>query len=93
MTVKQEPQPAAQGQTSKTRRVSEPKPAKRTTGAKVKTSISISVEAWQKLGIHATMMNMDRGELMEQLIRDHLKRYVVSDRGGPSSEGSSQPEE
>jgi hypothetical protein len=32
------------------------------------------------------MMGMDRSELVEQLIRDHLKRFVVSDRGGGSPE-------
>ena len=32
------------------------------------------------------MLNMDKGELMEQLIRDHLKRFVVSDRGGSGTD-------
>jgi len=35
------------------------------------------------LDIHATMMGMDRSGLVEQLIRDHLRRFVVSDRRGP----------
>lgn len=58
------------------------KAIKRSSTLKVKTSISLSREAIQRLSIHATMMNMDKGELMEQLIRDNLKRFVVSDRGG-----------
>ena len=89
MTAKQEPQ----AQAAKIRKTTEPKPAKRTTVPKVKTSITISVEAWQRLGIHATMMNIDRSELMEQLIRDHLKRYVVSDRGGTGGEETPLDEE
>lgn len=80
MTTKPEPQPA------KSRKALDARAPKRTIGPKIKTSINMSVDAWQRLSIHATMMKMDRGELMEQLIRDHLKRYVVSDRGGLPSE-------
>ena len=28
------------------------------------------------------MMGFDRSEMVEKLINDHLRRYVVSDRGG-----------
>ena len=31
------------------------------------------------------MMGFDRSELVEKLINDHLRRYVVSDRGGPEN--------
>jgi len=89
MTAKQE----TQTQVTKNRKTAEVKAAKRATGPRIKTSINISVEAWQRLGIHATMMNLDRSELMEQLIRDHLKRYVVSDRGGLPSDEITQDEE
>lgn len=73
------------------------KPRKRTavktsgrqSGDKVKATIHLTVDASQRLTVHAAMMGMDRSELVEQLIRDHLKRFVVSDRGGGSSEGSS----
>ena len=50
--------------------------------SKVKSTIHLSIEASRKLDIHATMMGMDRSALVEKLIGDHLKRYVVSDRGG-----------
>jgi hypothetical protein len=75
-----------QSQASKLLKKPEIKPARRSPGSKVKTSISLSVESLQRLSIHATMLNMDKGELMEQLIRDHLKRFVVSDRGGSGSD-------
>jgi hypothetical protein len=52
---------------------------------KVKATIHLSVEASQRLDIHATMMGFDRSGLVEKLINDHLRRYVVSDRGGPES--------
>jgi hypothetical protein len=49
---------------------------------KVKSTIHLSIEASQRLDIHATMMGLDRSALVEKLINDHLRRYVVSDRGG-----------
>lgn len=49
--------------------------------SKVKATIHLSVEASQRLDIHATMMGFDRSALVEKLINDHLRRYVVSDRG------------
>lgn len=47
---------------------------------KVKATIHISAEADRKLSIHATMLGMDRSELVEDLIHKQLKRFVVSDR-------------
>jgi hypothetical protein len=59
------------------------KAANRPGGSKVKSTIHLSVEASQRLDIHCTMMGFDRSEMVEKLINDHLRRYVVSDRGGP----------
>lgn len=73
----------------KPRKRSAVKAAGRQTGSKVKATIHLSLEASQRLTVHAAMMGLDRSELVEQLIRDHLKRFVVSDRGGGESEGSS----
>ena len=69
------------------------KPRKRTTAKaaseqpakKVKSTIHLSREADQRLDIHCTMMGFDRSALVEKLINDHLRRYVVSDRGGDGS--------
>ena len=52
--------------------------------SKVKSTIHLSLEASQRLDIHCTMMGFDRSEMVEKLINDHLRRYVVSDRGGSS---------
>jgi hypothetical protein len=49
--------------------------------SKVKATIHISIEASQRLTVHAAMMGMDRSALVEKLINDHLRRYVVADRG------------
>ena len=62
------------------------KAAARPAATKVKSTIHLSVEASQRLDIHATMMGFDRSALVEKLINDHLRRYVVSDRGGAASE-------
>lgn len=71
------------GKKRKTRSVKTPK---RQDVAKVKTTVHLTAEASQRLTIHATMAGMDRSALVEKLINDHLRRWVVSDRGG-SSEG------
>jgi hypothetical protein len=58
------------------------KAATKPASSKVKATIHLSIEADQRLNVHAAMMRMDRSELVEKLINDHLRRYVVSDRGG-----------
>ena len=63
------------------------KPLTRPGGVKAKCTIHLSVEASQRLDIHATMMGLDRSALVEKLINDHLRRYVVSDRGGSETSG------
>lgn len=60
------------------------KTAKTQAADKVKATIHLSLEASQRLTVHAAMLGLDRSALVEQLIRDHLKRFVVSDRGGQS---------
>jgi hypothetical protein len=66
----------------KARKRSSGRAATRPVVAKVKATIHLSVEASQRLTVHAAMMGMDRSELVEQLIGLHLRRFVVSDRGG-----------
>ena len=66
------------------------KPTARPAITKVKSTIHLSVEASQRLDIHATMLGFDRSALVEKLINDHLRRYVVSDRGGQENAGSGE---
>jgi hypothetical protein len=66
----------------KGRKRSAAKAATRPAASKVKATIHLSVEASQRLTVHAAMMGMDRSELVEKLVNDHLRRFVVSDRGG-----------
>ena len=71
----------------KARRRQAAKPVTRSAVSKVKATIHLSVEASQRLDIHATMMSLDRSALVEKLIHDHLRRWVVSDRGKEPESG------
>ncbi len=66
----------------KARKRSAVKAANRLTAPKVKATIHLSADASQRLTVHAAMLGMDRSELVESLINQHLRRFVVSDRGG-----------
>ena len=76
----------------KTRKRPSAKAAIRQSVAKVKATIHLSVEASQRLSVHAAMTGVDRSELVESLIQQHLRRYVVSDRGGSESGNSGMAE-
>jgi hypothetical protein len=73
----------------KTRKRPAPKAVTGQAAVKVKATIHLSVEAVKRLSVHATMMEMDRSTLVEKLINDHLRRYVVSDRGGAEDAAAS----
>ena len=74
---------ASEGGSGKARKRPAAKAAAGQGAAKVKATIHLSGEADKRLSVHAAMMEMDRSALVEKLINDHLRRYVVSDRGGP----------
>lgn len=74
-----------ESKSSRTRKRSGGKAAPRPTTTKVKSTIHLSVEASQRLDIHATMMGFDRSSLVEKLITENLRRFIVSDRGGSDS--------
>lgn len=69
----------------KPQRRSAAKASSRQSVSKVKSTIHLSTEASQRLDIHATMMGLDRSSLVEKLINENLRRWVVSDRGGAES--------
>ncbi len=63
------------------------KAAKNSGGERVKSTIHLSGEASKRLTVHAAMMGMDRSALVELLINENLRRFVVSDRGGNTPGG------
>src|SRR4051812_44076028 len=79
---------ASEAGSGKARKRSAAKTPERPAASKVKSTIHLSVEASQRLDIHATMMGLDRSALVEKLINENLRRYVVSDRGGPDHAAS-----
>lgn len=71
------------------------KPRKRTAvktpgrvdGGKVKLTLYVPAELAKRFAIHAVSTDQDRSTLFAEMIREHCKRFVVSDRAkGP--EGS-----
>jgi hypothetical protein len=54
---------------------------------KVKATIHLTLEADERLSIHAIKMGMDRSMLVEWLVSKYLRRWVVSDRGEPEGGG------
>ena len=62
------------------RRQSPRKPPKTETAIKQKLTLYVTADGARRLGVHATMLGTDRSALVERLIADHLKRFVVSDR-------------
>jgi hypothetical protein len=61
------------------------RPVARTTRPEVPKSVKIglyiSPESARRLGATALMESRDRSDIVDQLIRDHLRRYVIQDRG------------
>ena len=76
---------ATETASAKPRRRAAAKTSVRPGASKVKATILLSVEASQRLTIHAAMTGEDRSALVERLIREHLRRFVVCDRGGESA--------
>lgn len=48
---------------------------------KVKTAVLLSAEMKRRLEIEEVMSQRSQSEIVEELIREHIRRWVVSDRG------------
>ena len=70
-------------ETKTPRRRSTIKPAKTETPPKQKLTLYVTAEGARRLAVHATMLGTDRSALVDRLIAEHLKRFVVSDRAKP----------
>ena len=74
-------QPVNEGAEPKSRKprvAKSPKP--QDAKSKVKISAYISLESARRLGIHATMTDQDRSRIIDGLIREHLRDWVVQYR-------------
>lgn len=56
------------------------KTSDRTDARKVKSTICLPLEVSRRLTVYATMTGADRSEVVADLIREHLRRFVVQDR-------------
>ena len=60
---------------------------------KTKIGLYISVESARRLGITATMEGLDRSRIVDDLIRQHCRKYVVQVRSTRPEDSASVPEE
>jgi hypothetical protein len=76
-------------QTPKTRKRAVAKTSNRQDGEKVKVTLYVPPDLAKRFAVHATYTDMDRSALFAEMIREHCKRFVVSDR----SKGQEEPQE
>ena len=82
MQAEPRPKPTAQASAAKT---SAPKAA-----PKVKATLLLTPEADVRLHVHAKLMGLDRSDLVNQLILEGCRRFVVSDRGADRARAADQ---
>ena len=75
MSTLMEPTPSVRSRRRPVAKASERKSVEKT-----KVTLVLSAEMSQRLSVHAAMVGEDRSALVDGLIRDHLKRFVVADR-------------
>jgi hypothetical protein len=51
-----------------------------------KVSFYLSADACRRLGVAASMEDTDKSRVVERLIRDGLKRWVIADRAKPAGQ-------
>jgi hypothetical protein len=52
----------------------------------IKVGLYLSLDASRRLGVTATMEGVDRSQIVDELIRTHLRKYVVQVRAERSSD-------
>ena len=64
------------------------KPSNRQGDHKVKVTLYLPADLARRFAVHATYTDMDRSALFAEMIREHCKRFVVSDRSKSQDEAS-----
>lgn len=59
---------------------------------KVKVTLYVSADLAKRFAVHATYSDLDRSALFAEMIREHCRRFVVSDRAKPQEEASESSE-
>ena len=79
---------SSESQTPKSRKRSSVKPSSRQDEQKTKVTLYVSPDLAKRFAVHATYSDMDRSALFAEMIREHCKRFVVSDRAKAQDEAS-----
>lgn len=67
-----------------------PKPA----GEKpLKIGLHLSPESWRRLGIYSTMENRTQSDIVDELIKMHLKKYIVLTKSARPEDSACVPSE
>jgi hypothetical protein len=58
----------------------------------MKIGLSLSPESWRRLGVSSAMEDRTPSDIVDELIRCHLKKYVVPVKSARSEDSASGPE-
>jgi len=59
----------------------------------MKIGLHLSPESWRRLGVTSTMENKTQSQIVDDLIRQHLRKYVVQVRSTRPEDSTGVPEE
>lgn len=62
------------------------KTASRQDDQKVKLTLYVPADLAKRFAVHATYTDLDKSALFAEMIREHCKRFVVSDRARTSDD-------
>lgn len=74
---------------AKPRRRATGKTASRQDDQKVKVTLYLPADLAKRFATHAVYSDMDKSALFAEMVREHCRRFVVSDRG-KTSEGQAE---
>jgi hypothetical protein len=78
----------------KTRKRSASKTPNRQDALKVKVTLYLPGDLEKRFAVHAIHSGLDRSELFAEMVRQHCRRYVVSDRlKSPGDEAGGEEQE
>ena len=78
---------------AKSRRRAVAKSSRQADERPMKIGLNLSAESWRRLGVYSTMENRTQSDIVDELIRHHLKKYVVQVRSTRPEDSASVPEE
>ena len=71
---------------AKTRKRCPAKTSSRQDDQKTKLTLYVPADLAKRFAVHATYSDMDRSALFAEMIREHCKRFIVSDRAKVADE-------